>query len=93
MVKILFTAFATLFLILFGVQNSDHVPISFIIGSPTNIRLVFLLASAAAGGFLISYIRGLSREITLKKEIRRLLNQQRLEQQRPLQIADDLEEV
>ena len=70
--KILITIAVTGLLVLFGMQNSDHVPVSLIFGSPTKVRLVFLLAIAAVFGFLVSYIRGLAREIQLKKEIRRL---------------------
>lgn len=71
--KIVMTASATLFLVLFGMENSQHVPISLIIGSPTQVRLIFLLAIAAAAGFLVAYIRGLFREIRFKKEIRRMI--------------------
>jgi uncharacterized integral membrane protein len=70
--KILLTIAVTAILIVFGLQNSDHVPISFIVGSPIQIRLVFLLIIAAACGFLYSYIRGLRREISLKRQLRKL---------------------
>ena len=73
MIKVLITIAATAFLIVFGLQNSDHVPVSFVVGSPTKVRLVFLLFVAATGGFLFSYVQGLNREIMLKKEIRRLV--------------------
>ena len=59
-------------LVLFGMQNSDHVPVSLIVGSPVKVRLVFLLAVAAAGGFLLAYFQSLGREIRLKKENRKL---------------------
>ncbi len=70
--KILITIAVTGLLVLFGMQNSDHVPVSLIFGSPTKVRLVFLLAVAAVFGFLVSYIRSLGREIGMKKEIRKL---------------------
>lgn len=72
MYKILLTIAVTGLLLLFGMQNSDHVPVSLIVGAPTKIRLVFLLVIAAACGFLVCYVRGLGREIRLKKEVRRL---------------------
>lgn len=75
--KILITIGATALLILFGMQNSDHVPVSLIVGGPTKIRLIFLLLIAAACGFLACYVRGLGREIRLKREIRRLLGMRR----------------
>ena len=72
MYKILITAAVTVVLVVFGTQNSDHVPVSFIVGAPTKVRLIFLLALAASCGFLISYVRGLAKEIQMKKELRRL---------------------
>ncbi len=71
--QILFTVAVTALLVLFGVQNSNHVTVSLIIGGPTQIRLIFLLLIAASAGFLFAYIRMLSREVQLKKEIRRLI--------------------
>ena len=70
MFKIFMTAGATLLLVLFGLQNSDHVPVSLIVGTPSKIRLIFLLFIAATVGFLASYIRGLVREMKLRKVIR-----------------------
>ena len=72
MYKILITIAMTGLLVLFGIQNSDHVPMSLILGSPVKIRLVFLLAVAASCGFLFSHIQGLGREVKLKREIRKL---------------------
>jgi uncharacterized integral membrane protein len=71
--QVLFTLAIIGVLVVFGLQNSEHVPISFIIGSPTKVRLVFLLLTSAAVGFLLSHIRSLGREIRLKKKIRALL--------------------
>ena len=71
--QILLTVVATLVFVIFAIQNSDHVPVNFIVGEPTQIRLIFLILIAATAGFLFSYIRGLAREIQLKKEIRRIL--------------------
>lgn len=72
MVKMLLTIGLTVLLVLFGMQNSDHVEVSLILGSPRNVRLVFLLAVAASSGFIISHIRSLVREAQLKREIARL---------------------
>ena len=72
MYKIFMTAGATLLLVLFGLQNSDHVPVSLIVGTPAKIRLIFLLSIAATVGFLASYIGGLVREMKLRKVIRSL---------------------
>ena len=70
--QVLFTLALIGLLVVFGLQNSEHVPISFVIGSPTKVRLVFLLLTSAAIGFLLSHIRNLGREIRLKKKLRAL---------------------
>jgi uncharacterized integral membrane protein len=67
------TVVATVLLVLFGIQNSDHVAVNLLLGPPTQVRLIFLLLIAAGSGFLASYIRGLSQEIRLKKQIRQLI--------------------
>ena len=72
MYKIMLTIIITGLLVIFGMQNSNHVPVSFILGAPVQIRLVFLLSVAAGFGFMLSYIQGLSREIKLKRQIRKL---------------------
>jgi uncharacterized integral membrane protein len=59
-------------LVFFGVQNSDHVVLSLIIGAPVKVRLIFLLLTVAAAGFLSSHIFGLHRERLLKVDVRRL---------------------
>ena len=69
--KILMTFALIALLVIFGMQNSDHVVVSFIFGGPVRVRLIFLLLIAAAGGFIAAYIKGLGREIRLKKQIRR----------------------
>lgn len=73
MFKVVLVMVATALLVLFGIQNSDHVAVSFVIGGPKQIRLIFLLLIAGTVGFLLSYVFGLSREIQLKKEVRRLI--------------------
>ena len=71
--QIIMTMLATAMLVLFGFQNSDHVAVTLLMGPPTQIRLIFLLLITAAAGYLVSYIRAVSREIKLKREIRKLL--------------------
>lgn len=70
--KILITMVVAGLLVLFGMQNSDHVPVSLIVGGPVKVRLISLLALATACGFLLSYVQGLGREIKLKRKIRKL---------------------
>jgi uncharacterized integral membrane protein len=72
MYRLIATTGLTLVMVLFALENSQHVPISLIIGAPAQVRLVFLLLIAAGCGFLFAYMRGVVREIKMKKEIRRL---------------------
>jgi len=85
MYRFLLTAGITTLLVLFGMQNFDHVMVSFIIGGPKSVRLCFLLCVAAGCGFLVSYVQGLMKELRLKKEIRRLLSMNRPVLQEPPQ--------
>ncbi len=73
MLKVLLVMFATALLVLFGIQNSDHVAVSFVVGGPRQVRLVFLLLIAGIAGFVPTYIFSLNREIRLKKEVRHLI--------------------
>jgi uncharacterized integral membrane protein len=70
--KILITLAGMAVLLVFGMQNSDHVVVSFVVGGPVRVRLIFLLLIAAASGFLAAYIHGLGREIKLKRQIHSL---------------------
>jgi len=67
MYKILLTASAIGALVIFGMQNSDHVPVSVIIGQPIKIRLIFLLLIAASCGFLAAYFPSIISKTKLKK--------------------------
>ena len=89
--QMLLTIAVTVVLVLFGVQNSDHVTVSLIVGQPTQIRLIFLLLIAGTAGFLFSYIRGLSREVQLKKEIRRLISLNEASEAQLATVQDQIE--
>ena len=72
MYKMLATAATIGVLVIFGMQNSDHVPVSLVIGPPIQIRLIFLLLIAAGCGFLVAYFPSTIRALKLKKEIAKL---------------------
>ena len=72
MYKMILTAATIGILVIFGMQNSDHVPVSLIIGPPIKIRLIFLLLIAASCGFLVAYFTSMVRGMKLKKEIGKL---------------------
>jgi uncharacterized integral membrane protein len=62
---------------LFVIENSEYVPVGLVLGSPTKIRLIFLLLFSALIGFVFAWLLSFVREIKFRKEIRRLtlLNQ------------------
>jgi uncharacterized integral membrane protein len=88
MVKIIFTVAMLAVVVVFGLQNSDHVSVSLVIGAPVQIRLVFLLLITAGLGYLLAYIHGIKREIALKKLARK--QQVRAAVPRSIEDAEDL---
>lgn len=72
MFKTLTTIILTALAVLFGVQNFDHVPVYIFWGKALNIRLIFVVAIAGIGGYLIRHFVGLKREERLKRQFRML---------------------
>lgn len=69
MVKTIVTITLTAIGVLFGMQNFNHVPVYLFLGKAINIRLVFVIAIAGVGGYLIRYFTGISREDALKRRL------------------------
>ncbi len=67
--KVLFLAAAAT---VFGVQNWDNVPLYLFFGPPTHLRLVFVIAIAAGGGYLFATLRTGKNELRLKKDNHKL---------------------
>jgi uncharacterized integral membrane protein len=67
MVKTIVTITLTVIGVLFGMQNFDHVPVYLIWGKAVNIRLIFVIAIAGVGGYLIRHFTGIAREDALKR--------------------------
>lgn len=63
--------------VIFVIQNSEHVSIQLFIGSPIQIRLIFLLMTFFILGYIAAYILGLKRESDFKNTIRQLKKQNR----------------
>ena len=55
--------------VLFGMQNFDHVPVYIFWGKAINIRLIFVIAIAGVGGYLIRNFIGIAREEALKRRL------------------------
>ncbi|NVM23892.1 MAG: hypothetical protein HWN68_19200 [Desulfobacterales bacterium] len=68
MLKTFTTIIVTALVVLFGVQNFDHVPVYIFWGKMVRIRLIFVIALAVTIGYLIRHFVGIRREETLKRE-------------------------
>ncbi|HEY3358742.1 MAG TPA: LapA family protein [Polyangia bacterium] len=75
--RIFFVMAATAAMVVFGAQNWDNVPIQLIFGPPAKVRLVFLLLMAAGAGYVAALVRGFTRELRLRGEVRQLRRQLR----------------
>ncbi len=43
MIKLALVVLLTFVIVAFGIANSHHIPVSFVLGAPVEIRLVFLI--------------------------------------------------
>lgn len=69
MAKTITTVVITALMVLFGMQNFDHVPVYFLVGKAVSIRLIFVILIAGTIGYLIRHFSGIHREEALKKRI------------------------
>ncbi|NVM57905.1 MAG: hypothetical protein HWN51_07285 [Desulfobacterales bacterium] len=72
MYKTLTTIILTVGTVLFGIQNFDHVPVYIFWGKVIRIRLIFVIAIAGTGGFLLRHFVGIRREERLKRQFQML---------------------
>jgi uncharacterized integral membrane protein len=67
MFKTMTTIVLTVIGLLFGMQNFDHVPVYIFWGKAIQIRLIFVVAIAGVGGYLIRHFIGMAREDALRR--------------------------
>jgi uncharacterized integral membrane protein len=72
MLKTFTTIIVTALVVLFGVQNFDHVPVYIFWGKMLRIRLIFIIAIAVTIGYLIRHFVGIRREERLKRQFQML---------------------
>jgi len=77
MLKFTVTVILTTVVVLFAVQNFEHVPVYIFWGKALNIRLVFVVAIAGVGGYLVRLFIGIGREERLKRQVQTLLKRHR----------------
>jgi uncharacterized integral membrane protein len=71
--KIIVTIVITAVVVLFSMQNFEHVPVYYFGGKPIHIRLIFVIAISMVFGYFIRYIASISKEEELKRKCRELM--------------------
>jgi uncharacterized integral membrane protein len=69
MVKTILTVVITVIMVLFALNNSDHVTVHILVGKAVQIRLIFVLLLAGVVGFLLRHFVGVAREEELKRRL------------------------
>lgn len=87
--KIFTTIIMTTLVVLFAIQNFDHVSIFFFTGKPIQMRLIFVIAISGAAGYLIRYLLGIAKEEELKKLYRAMRIKDKKRQQNGHNHMDD----
>nr|ASQ41187.1 magnetosome protein MamL [Candidatus Magnetananas rongchenensis] len=82
MFKTFTTITITVIVVLFAMQNFDHVPVYFFWGKSINIRLIFIIAISGVVGYLIRHFIGISREERLKRQLHQIIKKSRYARKR-----------
>ena len=89
MIKTITTIVLTVIAVLFSMQNFDHVPIYLFWGKAVQIRLIFVLAIAGVGGYLIRHFVGINREERLRRQLFSMKRQNSLARRKKDEFVDD----
>jgi len=69
------TIIITILVVLFALQNFEHVPLYIFGGKPVYIRLIFVIATSGCAGYVLRYLTSINREERLKKHLRQMMVQ------------------
>ena len=69
MLKTITTIIITVIAVLFSMQNFDHVPVYLFWGKAIHIRLIFVIAIAGVGGYLVRHFIGIGREEKMRRQL------------------------
>jgi uncharacterized integral membrane protein len=67
MLQLLIAVVATIAIILFAMANNHHVELSYVIGEPIRIRMIFLLACVFVAGWATAYFYQLVSQMTRRR--------------------------
>jgi uncharacterized integral membrane protein len=85
MVKLVFVIFGTVVMVVFAMANTHHAELSFVVGKPAEVRVIFLLGSAYLAGVVSTVLWTMARNIQRTRELR-------TRQLRAAPKSDDLDE-
>jgi len=71
MLRLVVTVLATVLVVAFAMANTHHVELSFVLGAPVQVRLVFLLASSFVVGLLTAMFVQLVGSVRARSRARR----------------------
>jgi len=69
MFKTILTVAITVVMVLFALNNFDHVTVHLLVGKAVQIRLIFVILLAGVIGYLLRHFIGVSREEELKRRL------------------------
>ena len=87
--KVVVTIVATAVVVLFSMQNFNHVPIYYFGAKPIHIRLIFVIALSIGFGYFTRYVTGITKEEKLKKKCRELMTKHNKLKQRFAEEDDE----
>jgi uncharacterized integral membrane protein len=78
MVRLLFAILATIGLVVFVMVNTHHVSLSFIVGPPIQIRMIFLLVCTFTVGALTTLFLMMGLRLRAKRRTHPLIDRQEM---------------
>ncbi|MBF0574131.1 MAG: hypothetical protein HQK69_10315 [Desulfamplus sp.] len=93
MFKTIMTIIVTILVVLFSIENFEHVPVSFIAGKPVNMRLIFVITVSGVIGYLIRHFSAIATEDRLKRQLQHLLKKKNSVKKGPRRVGNNRKEM
>lgn len=77
MFRLILAVVATISAVVFVMANTHEVELSFVIGAPVQVRLIFLLMLTFLAGLITSWLWGLISQVRWRRRVRNELRQER----------------